>query len=389
LERSIMEKDEIKYSLLEIMEGPKRINSVSHTLVFDYLLEAAQEQDRFEAFMRVLLRNAWWAYYGICIMASDIIPSDTLLAEERNSLTDLKYRHGSINELTILNMFISYFERGLFAEKKHRTYFVRYIAETLSKDEYEFVLACVYKKHADKVLPMLKKMYENGHLAKEVHHFFSFAMNHEHDRKLEFTKTCLPVKKLKMYWKIGEMFFDGKKILDRRKSDIILDFIKKTSQPSVNFAGISYPLICEVWVEGDLPVMIVTTERAFILKRPEIFDDKRFIELFNAGYKNFLCVRGSRVVSYICEENGFLKFHNVTVKKFKNVRLPLLILGMDVNIADFIDAGGNEVIALAPNGISIPAGTKVKYAEFCGANYIISEDIDNGSEQEGIQGVQA
>ena len=82
--------------------------------------------------MRVLLRNAWWAYYGICIMASDIIPSDTLLADERNNLKDLKYRHGSINELTILNMFISYFDRGLFWEKKHREYFVRYMAETLS-----------------------------------------------------------------------------------------------------------------------------------------------------------------------------------------------------------------------------------------------------------------
>ena len=83
-----MEKDEIKFSLLEIMEGPKRINSISHTLLFDYLLEATQEQDRFEAFMRLLQKNAWWAYYGICIMASDILPTDSLFEEEKDDLQD-------------------------------------------------------------------------------------------------------------------------------------------------------------------------------------------------------------------------------------------------------------------------------------------------------------
>ena len=365
-----MEKDEIKYSLLEIMEGPKRINSISHTLVFDYLLEAAQEQDRFEAFMRVLLRNAWWAYYGICIMASDIIPSDVLLAEERNNLKDLKYRHGSINELTILNMFMSYFERGLFWEKKHREYFVRYMAETLSKDEYEFAVNCVFKKYANEILPCLKKMYENGHLAREVHQLFSFTMNHKHDKTLKFTRTCLPVKKLRMYWKIGEMIFDKKKPLDKKKASVILDFIKKTSQPSLNFAGIDYPTICEIWIEEERPLMVVTTEKAFILKRPELFDDKRFIELFNAGYKNFLCVHGSRVVSYICEENGFLKFHKIKVAKAKHVKMPLLILGMSVNVVIIEDAKGNEVTALAPTDAIIAEGSEVKLAEFNGTNYV-------------------
>ena len=369
-----MEKDEIKYSLLEIMEGPKRINSISHALVFDYLLEASQEQDRFEAFMRVLLRNAWWAYYGICIMASDIIPSDTLLAEERDNLKDLKYRHGSINELTILNMFISYFERGLFAEKKHREYFVRYMAETLSADEYEFAIACIYKKYASEIFPKLKKMYENGHLAREVHMLFSFAMNHQHDKELKFTKTCLPVKKLKMYWKIGEMFFDRKKPLDRKKAGLILDFVKKTSQPSLNFSGIDYPFICEIWTEDDKPIMVVTTEKAFILKRPEVFDDKRFIELFNAGYKNFLCVQGSRVVSYICEENGFLKFRKVKCAKAKHIQLPLIILGMSVNVVVIEDAKGAETIALAPLGAVVAEGSEVKLAEFHGTNYIFSEE---------------
>lgn len=369
-----MEKDEIKYSLLEIMEGPKRINSISHVLVFDYLLEAAKEQDRFEAFMRVLLRNAWWAYYGICIMASDIIPSDKLLAEEKNNLKDLKYRHGSINELTILNMFISYFDRGLFWEKKHREYFVRYMAETLSKDEYEFAVSCVFKKYAKEIFPLLKKMYENGHLAREVHPLFSFAMNHQHDRMLKFTKTCLPVKKLKMYWKIGEMFFDKDKPLDKKKANVILDFVKKTSQPSLNFAGIDYPSICEVWVEDQLPVMVVTTEKAFILKRPELFDDKRFIELFNQGYKNFLCVQGSRVVSYICEENGFLKFRKVKCAKAKHVRMPLLILGMSVNVVLLEDAKGNEITALAPADAVIAEGSEVKLAEFNGTNYVFKEE---------------
>ena len=309
-----MEKDEIKFSLLEIMEGPKRINSISHTLLFDYLLEATQEQDRFEAFMRLLQKNAWWAYYGICIMASDILPTDSLFEEEKDDLQDIKYRHGSVNELTIFNMLMSYFERGLFYEKKHRTYFVRYIAETLSADEYDFCIGCIYKRYGNKILPNIKKMFENGHLARQVWQLFSFCMNHRHDKELHFTPSCVPVKSMKMYWKIGDMIFDGHKPLDKQQSMPIINFIKKTSMPARNFAGIQYPLICELWVEDVLPFMVVTTANAFVLKRPEYFDDKRFIELFYSGYKDFVCTNKANVISIISEENGFVTIEDVKAK---------------------------------------------------------------------------
>lgn len=329
-----MDRDEIKYSLLEIMEGPKRINNISHTLIFDYLLEAAQDQERFEAFMRVLLRNAWWAYYGICIMASDILPTDTLFEEEKNDLQDIKYRHGSINELSIFNMLLSYFERGLFEFKKHRTYFVRYMAETLSDDEYKFCVGCIYKQYKDKIYPCIKKMYENGHLARQVHHFFSFCMNHAHDEQLRFTPSCLPVRSMKMYWKIGDMIFDGNKPLDKQIKVPIITFIKRSSIPTVNYAGISYPMICEIWVdEKNNPIMVVSTERAFILRSPTFFDDRRFIDLFYSGYKTFICVNGSTVVSVVSEQNGFVKTEIVKYKKIDLIRVPLLILGMRINIA--------------------------------------------------------
>ena len=328
-----MEKDEIKFSLLEIMEGPKRINSISHTLIFDYLLEAAKNQERFEAFMRVLLRNAWWAYFGICLMASDILPTDTLFDAEKDDLQDIKYRHGSVNELTIFNMMLSYFERGLFDQKKHRSYFVRYMAETLSSDEYDFCIGCVYKRYGKEILPNIKAMYEHGRLSKQVWQFFSFCMDHRHDKQLYFTPSCVPVKQMIRYWKIGDLIFtEDKKLLDKQKSVPIINFIKKTSLPTRNYAGIQYPLICELWVEDVLPFMVVTTDNAFVLKRPEMFDDRRFIELFYSGYKDFVCVNKSTVISVISEENGFVTTETVKPKSIKCVRMPLLILGISVNI---------------------------------------------------------
>ena len=387
-----MEKDEIKFSLLEIMEGPKRINSISHTLLFDYLLEAAQEQDRFEAFMKVLLKNAWWAYYGICIMASDILPTDTLFDEEKNDLQDIKYRHGSVNELTIFNMLMSYFERGLFEFKKHRTYFVRYMAETLSSDEYDFCVGCIYKRYGNEVLPRIKQMYENGRLARQVHQFFSFCMNHNHDKVMKFTPSCVPVMKMTKYWKIGDMIFDtDKKLLDKQKSMPIINFIKKTSMPSRNFAGIQYPMICELWVEDVIPFMAATTSNAFVLRRPEYFDDKRFIELFYSGYKDFVCVNQNMVISIISEENGFVSTETVKAKEIKIVHMPLLILGISVNIVLLTveeetlesDEQGEgeekpkkkkkaprEITAFAPSSFSATNGSEVKLAKFNNTYYV-------------------
>lgn len=385
-----MEKDEIKFSLLEIMEGPKRINSISHTLLFDYLLEAAQEQDRFEAFMKVLLKNAWWAYYGICIMASDILPTDTLFEAEKNDLQDIKYRHGSVNEYTIFNMLLSYFERGLFEHKKHRTYFVRYMAETLSADEYDFCVGCIYKRYGNEILPRIKKMYENGRLARQVWQFFSFCMNHRHDKVLHFTPLCVPVKQMKMYWKIGDMIFDGKTPLDKQKSMPIINFIKKTSTPTQNYAGIQYPLICELWVEDVLPFMVITTAKAFVLKRPEYFNDRRFIELFYSGYKNFVCVNKSTVISIISEENGFVHTEEVKAKEVKSVKIPLLILGMDVNVllisvedeepvVEEIEGTKKkkktfrEITAFAPVDYNVKNGDTIKLAKFYDTYYVCKE----------------
>ena len=56
--------------------------------------------------------------------------------------------------------------------------------------------------------------------------------------------------------------------------------------------------------------------------------------------------------------------------KAKHVKMPLLILGMSVNVVILEDAKGKEVTALAPTDAVIAPDTEVKLAEFNDTYYV-------------------
>ena len=273
-------KNDIDYTLLEIIEGPKRLNNLPHVRLFDYLLEATENQDRFEGLLKALEYNAYWAYLGIMIMASDMIPIPKLFEEEFKENITSSYTRGSTNEYGIFNMLISYFERGILSEKKHRVYFTRYMRESLSDDEFKFCETCLKQVYKEEIYPLIKKMYENNKLNKKVYDFFSFTMNHKFDKVDKFTNICLPVNTYKKYIKVGNTIFYNNELLNKKESVPILEFIRVTSLPGRAQIYINYPFVCELYVEDNAtePFMIVTTERAFLTKQPIKFNDIKFIE---------------------------------------------------------------------------------------------------------------
>ena len=376
-----MAKNDIDYTLLEIIEGPKRINNITHEKLFDYLLEATESQDRFETFLQALEGNAWWAYLGFMLMSSDMIPVAELFKDEFKELQGVKYQRGSTNEHATFNMIMSYFERGILTEQKHRTYIIRYMGETLAEDEYEFCATCLKQKYKKEVFPFIKQMYENGKLNSRVHEFFSFAMNHSFDKEDRFTNSCLPVKNYKVYKKVGNVFFDGDVLLDRRLATPLLEFARITSLPGRAKQFIEYPMVCEFYVEDGAtePFMIVTTQKGFLTKQPIPFDDIKFIELFYQGYENFVCGVDGNVVSFISKKNGFVSTEEVKCKSIKRLRMPLLILGVGIDFLLCKLEDGNEIIVFLPANLlneSFKNGDVLEVAKYSSTYYLRGKKND-------------
>jgi hypothetical protein len=370
-----MAKNDIDYTLLEIIEGPKRINNITHEKLFDYLLEATESQDRFETFLQALEGNAWWAYLGFMLMSSDMIPVAELFKDEFKELQGVKYQRGSTSEHATFNMIMSYFERGILTEQKHRTYIIRYMGETLAEDEYEFCATCLKQKYKKEVFPFIKQMYENGKLNSRVHEFFSFAMNHSFDKEDRFTNSCLPVKNYKIYTKVGGVFFDGDKLLEKRNSTSLQEFVRVTSLPGRAKQYIEYPMVCEFYVEDGAtePFMIVTTKKGFLTRQPIPFDDIKFIELFYRGYENFVCALNGDVVSFISKKNGFVSTEEIKCKSIKKLRMPLLILGVGIDFLLCKLEDGNEITVFLPASLlneTFKSGDTLEIAKYSSTYYL-------------------
>lgn len=370
-----MAKNDIDYTLLEIIEGPKRINNLTHEKLFNYLLESTESQDRFESFLKAMELNAWWAYLGFMLMASDMIPLKTLFTEEFNELREVKYTRGSSNEHAFFNMLMSYLDRGILTEKKHRVYLIRYMAETLSEDEHKFCVTCLQQAYKTEIYPFIKTMYENGKLSPKVHEFFSFAMNHRFDKVNAFTQVCLPIHNYKKYVKVGNTIFDGENLLDKRIAAPILEFIRVTSLPGRAKQYIEYPMICELYVEDNTtePFMVVTTQKGILTRTPIPFDDIKFIELFYNGYEKFVCSNGANVVSFISSENGFVSIETLKCKSIKRLKLPLLILGVGIDFLLCKLEDGNEITVFVPSFLTqekIKSGATISVAKYNSTYYL-------------------
>lgn len=372
-----MAKNDIDYTLLEIIEGPKRINNITHEKLFDYLLEATESQDRFETFLQALEGSAWWAYLGFMLMASDMMPISKLFEEEFNKeLTEVKHLRGSTNEHAVFNMLMSYFERGILTEQKHRTYIIRYMAETLSQDEYDFCATCLKQKYQKEIFPFIQKMYENGKLNVRVHEFFSFAMCHTFDKVDRFTTICLPVNSYKKYVKVGQTLFDTDgSLLDRRIAAPLLEFVRLTSLPGRHKQFIEYPMICEMYVEDGTtePFMLVTTQKGFLTRTPISFDDTKFIELFYRGYENFICSNGQSVVSFISKDNGFVTTEEIKCKSIKRLKMPLLILGVGIDFLLCKLEDGSEITVFLPASLTnetFKNGDTIEVAKYSSTYYL-------------------
>lgn len=342
---------DVDYTLLEIIEGPKRINSIKHENLFDYLIQSTETQERFESFMGVLEQQVPWAYLGIGIMASDMFPISKLLESElAEEIVDVRYNHGSVNEFTIFKMILNYCDRGFFGEEKHRKYVVRYMAETLAADEYAFVIGCIKQTYKREIFERMKVMCERGKMGNLIKPFFSFAINRAPFKTDTFTKFGIPVKKYSIVKKVGACLFNDKdEVLAKDVSDKILMTVQKPNAKPI------LPRVCELYIEeGNVkPFMCAAVEGVIALREPMEFSDDIIVDLIYKGCSDFFCTNGANVVSIISADAGTLERVIYKCKAIKKISLPLVFINLPVNILAFKDDEGNEMTALIPQNVDV------------------------------------
>ena len=342
---------DVDYTLLEIIEGPKRINNIKHENLFDYLIQSTETQERFESFMGVLEQQVPWAYLGIGIMASDMLPISKLLESElAEEIVDVRYNHGSVNEFTIFKMILNYCDRGFFSEERHRKYVVHYMAETLAADEYAFVIGCIKQTYKREIFEHMKAMCERGKMGNLIKPFFSFAINRAPFKIDTFTKFGIPVKKYSIVKKVGACLFNDKdEVLAKDVSDKILMTVQKPNAKPI------LPRVCELYIEeGNVkPFMCAAVEGVIALRDPMEFSDDIIVDLIYKGCSNFFCTNGANVVSIISADGGTLERVIYKCKAIKKISLPLVFINLPVSILAFKDDEGNEMTALISQNVDV------------------------------------
>lgn len=360
---------DVDYTLLEIIEGPKRINSIKHENLFDYLIQSTETQERFEAFMGVLEQQVPWAYLGIGIMASDMLPISKLLESElAEEIVDVRYNHGSVNEFTIFKMILNYCDRGFFGEEKHRKYVVRYMAETLAADEYAFVIGCIKQTYKREIFEHMKAMCERGKMGNLIKPFFSFAINRAPFKTDTFTKFGIPVKKYSIVKKVGACIFNDKdEVLAKDVSDKILMTVQKPNAKPV------LPRVCELYIEeGNVkPFMCAAVEGVIALREPMEFSDDIIVDLIYKGCSDFFCTNDANVVSIISADAGTLERVIYKCKAIKKISLPLVFINLPVSILAFKDDEGNEMTALIPQNVdaNFRSGSHLSFIKYKNVYY--------------------
>lgn len=340
---------EFEYTLAEIIEGPKRINSIPCDKLLDFVLESTETQDRFEALMDGLCNNAIWSIFGLGIMASDMINFNKIFEEELTEVAEVKYHRGGINLFSVFKLVMSYFDKQLIYEKKHRQYLVRYMAETLADDEHRFAIACISQKYKKELFECFKKMFEHhGNLPSIIRELFSFTIDHSSEKSSEFTPFSLPISSYTVYKKIGNMLYT----LD----DVCVE--KRTAQSIIKVLGkAQIPSVCELYCTDDIPFMIMSCKSSVLLRKPKPFDDYEFIKMFYDGCNGFVCTNEKGIVVSFITTNNFIEEETFTCKTVKKVQMPFAVSKKVVTILFCKNETGKQLVSFAPSDVDLKSVT--------------------------------
>lgn len=301
----------VNFSLLEILEAPRRITNVSYDKVIDYMFESIESEERFKLYLEVLRMYCPGAYLGFALYASDMIPLKNLFSEEIKEAKTPIHDFGSVSLFNVIDMLHNYFKKCLFTEEKHRKFLFRYAAQSLSMNDYNLFLFIIKQEKQEKLFSAYKNLFENNELPTLFNDYFSFYYEHN-EEQVKFTPNCFGTSS-KTYWltKVGSMFFvNNKKYLNSRESAKLM----------TEFTGITMPFVSKLLFDEDKLVGVAAGSNIlYAFKNHSAKTEEEIIDLVTKSFKLY-CVVDSKVVSvYPCTSTITVKVDSIEYFNIENI----------------------------------------------------------------------
>lgn len=347
-------KEKISYSLLEVIEQPKRLNALPSTAVFSYAKEAATANtERFYGFMSSVGRFKQWALVAIVLAASDVIPLKTIFKEAIENKQLHNYNQGSLTINQAISQLFDSFKSGRLATEDNKISFVKRLESNLNADDLELFYDMIEQKGFQKVREKFKELYKDGNLPAQLHEYFSFCYT---DKELltvegnDIRGQYAAFKEIRRFSKVFGLLFDSKgnpynptrEVV--RTMESVHKFVRKDK---------TVPDVCYIYLsEDELPVMVSTPDSFYVLVNPKnVRLDGTLSRDIASGAKYLVEVDSNfNVVSFSNFENKAMETVKVNVESYKWISFPYL--GQKVTILYLTTKENGDIPVIIPEELT-------------------------------------
>ena len=347
----------MNFSLLEVIEGPKRLNSMAPTVIFDYANEAADIPERFYGLITGLKNHHPWAYLSLTLFASDVFPFKKFFALATKKVKMHEYKHGSMTLTQFYSNLVNLLRTGNLHKEERRETFILKAAENLTCDDLQVILTVLAQKNNKKIYDAFKRMHEDGYMESAIMPYFTFTYKDEVKIKEtgnDIQSLYVSIKNIKRHFKCFDFIFDA----SGNECPELLDSLS-VMQLALNHVrpGTQAPDICAVYFEDEkYPVLCSTPDEFFTLKRPKSVQSNTLPADLTDGASYLVEVDESfNVVSFTCYENKLLSTKKVTVDSYDIVTFPYLNTVVRVLILKVKD---ETICVFVPDGLDVVSKLK-------------------------------
>lgn len=344
--------ERMSFSLLEVIEQPRRLNSLPSTAIFEYAREAANtNKERFYSFITAIGRLRPWALSAIVLASSDVIPLKEIFKE---ALANKQLHNFQQGALTIQQAVTQLFEALKFdrlSTESAKLQFAKRLESNLPADDLELFYQMLAQEGFKKVREKMAELYKDKTLPAYLEPYFSFCYSDKEKLKEEAGEIrgqYASFKSIRRLAKIFGLFFDEKGVQYHPTKDVIKTlravhpFVRKTEEvPDVCFLYLS---------EDELPVMVATPKSFYVLVNPKnVRLDNTLSKDIAKGARYLVEVDSNfNVSSFSNFENKAMEEVKVNVESHKWITFPYL--GDKVTILYLTTKEGSDIPVIVPEG---------------------------------------
>lgn len=335
---------DLNYTVLEIIEDPRRLMSVDHDRYIDYIYEVLKEEDertrdeRFFALMRGIISKYWWCFYGLCVMCSDTIPFAKIFSDVKDMKPKAYTPVSTQKESRAFDDLMYRFNRGIINEHIQRERLIQEYIAAYAAPDYNFIMRCVAQEGKEQILPMIKKMWMRGLLPTQVREYFSFC-SHPVMNRVALTDRFIPIRSnYRVVHKIGSEFLDENYdfILDKRLV-FLKTLVHKLDNVVVNGKMYHVPMICDYWIDASgNPILEINVDNTIVFQNTgKKMTDADFVSALYSGFDCFISTDDKgNPVGKIDTKNG-IDVKTVKIKFPVRYDIPLILMNISISILVF------------------------------------------------------